>query len=252
MNVISWNVNGLRAVVKNGFVDFLKQSKPDIIGLQEIKISNQARLKQKFDFQDYFEYWNPAVKPGYSGTAVLSKNKPVSVKNGINIKKFDKEGRVQALEYPEFYFVNAYFPNAQHELARIDFKIEFNKEFLKYLKKLDKKKPVIVCGDFNVAREEIDLKNPETNRENAGFSELERKWARKYLEAGFVDTFRHFYPTKVQYSWWTYRFQARKRNIGWRIDYFLVSIRMIKQIKKAHILDKVMGSDHAPVGIELK
>lgn len=252
MKLLSWNVNGIRAVTKKGLPDFLRQAQPDIFGIQEIKISSEARLNEKFDFAKYLEYWNPADRPGYSGTAVLTKTEPLSVKNGIGKKQFDQEGRVQTLEYPQFYFVNTYFPNAQPELKRIDYKEQFNKEVLKYIKKLDKQKPVIITGDFNVAREEIDLKNPKPNVGNPGFSDQERQWAKKYIEAGFVDTFRYLHPDKIQYSWWSYRFQARTKNIGWRIDYFLVSKRFIKKVKKAYILDQVMGSDHAPIGIEIE
>jgi len=251
MKLISWNVNGLRAVVAKGFVDFLKKYQPDVVAIQEIKIADEARLKIKFDFADYYEYWHPAQRPGYSGTAVLSKTEPLSVKNGLGCKKFDDEGRVQTVEYPQFYLVNTYFPNAREGLSRLDFKTEFNQKLLAYLKRLDKKKPVIICGDFNVAPQEIDLKNPTANRHNAGFSDEERAWAQKYLQAGWVDTFRHFYPTKIQYSWWSYRFQARRKNIGWRIDMFLASSRIMKHITQAYILDQVQGSDHAPVGIEV-
>lgn len=254
MKLISWNVNGVRAVIKKGFLDFLKKQKPDVLGLQEIKINDVARKKENFDFPKYEEFWNSADRPGYSGTAVLVESKKYRVgsyKNGIGIKKFDTEGRVQTIEFDKFYFVNAYFPNANHELSRLNYKLEFNREFLKYIKKLDKKKPVIACGDFNVAHNEIDLANPRPNIGNPGFTDEERKWADKFIKAGFLDTFREFYPKKVQYSWWSYRFRARERNIGWRIDYFFVSARIFKYVKKVFILDKQEGSDHCPVGIEI-
>jgi len=250
--ILSWNVNGIRAAVRNGFADFLQKAKPDIICLQEIKINDAKRAQENFDFQGYIEYWNPAKKAGYSGTAVLTKEQPLEVKNGLGIEKFDNEGRVQTLEYKDFYLVNTYYPNTRHDLSRLDFKSEFNQVVLKHLQKLEKKKPVILTGDLNVAREEIDLTNPESNHQSAGFTDEERAWGRKYLEKGFVDTYRHFYPNKVQYSWWSYRFNARSRNIGWRIDYFLISQKLLKKVEKAYILDQVKGSDHCPIGIELK
>ena len=220
MYLISWNVNGIRAAVKNGFVNFLKQEQPNILGLQEIKIDSATRAKTEFDFTGYDEYWNPAKRPG--------------------------------LEFDQFYFLNCYFPNANHELSRLDFKEEFNAVFLKYVKKLETKKPIVVCGDFNVAHQEIDLARPTENSGNAGFTVEERKWADKFLEAGLVDTFRLLHPEKIQYSWWSYRNYARDRNIGWRIDYFMVSKILGPKIKKAFILDEVIGSDHAPVGIEIE
>ncbi len=208
MKLISWNVNGIRACVRNGFDDFLKKTKPDILGLQEIKIDHESRLKADFSFKGYEETWNPAKRPGYSGTAILSKMKPRSIQEGIGISEFDDEGRVQTFEMPKFYFINTYFPNSQPTLARLDYKSRFNKALLAYIKKLEKKKPVI-------------------------------------------DTFRELNGDKVQYSWWTYRFGARSRNVGWRIDYFLVSAKISKHVKKAFILDSIMGSDHCPVGIEI-
>lgn len=252
MKLLSWNVNGIRACVRNGFLDVLKKTKPDILCLQEIKIDHASRLKAEFDFKGYEEYWNPAERPGYSGTAILTKIKPLSVKDGIGKAEFDTEGRVQTLELPKFYLVNTYFPNSQPTLARLDYKTRFNKAMLDYLKKLEKKKPVIICGDFNVAREEIDLARPKENHETAGFTDQERLWGRKYLEAGLVDTFRELHGDKVQYSWWTYRFGARARNVGWRIDYFLVSAKIRKLVTQAFILDTITGSDHCPVGIEIK
>lgn len=251
MKLISWNINGIRACVKKGFGDFLAIEKPDILGLQEIKIDDNRRAAAEFDFKNYQEYWYPAKRPGYSGTAILTKIKPLKVINGIGVKEFDDEGRVQTMELPKFYFVNAYFPNARPELVRLDFKERFNEAILKYIKKLEKKKPVILCGDYNVAREEIDIARPKANIGSPGFSDEERAWADKFIKAGFVDTFRHLHPTKVQYSWWAQRSFARERNVGWRIDYFMVSAKMTKSIKKSFILDTVMGSDHCPVGIEL-
>lgn len=254
MKLISWNVNGIRAVVKKGFLDFLKKEKPDVLGLQEIKINNLARAKEVFDFANYEEYWNSAERPGYSGTACLLKEKKLKVmssKNGMGVKKFDIEGRVQTLEFPKFYFVNTYFPNANHELSRLKYKMDFNNAFLKYVKSLEKKKPVVMCGDFNVAHQEIDLTNPKQNIGNPGFTEEERIWANKFIKAGFVDTFRQMHPKKVQYSWWSYKFKARERNIGWRIDYFFISAKLFKYVKKSFILDKIQGSDHCPVGIEI-
>jgi exodeoxyribonuclease III len=252
MKLISWNVNGIRAAVKNGFLDFLNSEKPDVLGLQEIKISHEARLKTEFDFRNYEEYWNPAERPGYSGTAVFESQKS-EVRSQKYFDEFpnDEEGRVQTLEFDKFFFINAYFPNANHELSRLDFKIDFNRRILEYVKELENKKPVVVCGDFNVAHEEIDLKNPKENMGNAGFTYEERAWMTNFLNSGLVDTFRHFHPDRIQYSWWSYRFRARERNIGWRIDYFLVSKSLLKHVKKAFIMDRVKGSDHCPVGIEI-
>jgi exodeoxyribonuclease-3 len=251
MKLLSWNVNGIRACIRNGFVDFLKKEKPDLLGLQEIKIDHASRLKEELDFGGYEEAWNPAQRPGYSGTAILSKTKPVSSREGIGKAEYDDEGRVITAEMPKFYFVNVYFPNSKPDLARLDYKQLFNKAIIDYIKKLEKKKPVIICGDFNVAREEIDLARPAENHFTAGFTDEERLWGRKFLEAGFVDTFRELNGDKIQYSWWSYRAGARARNVGWRIDYFLVSSKISKHVKKAFILDKVHGSDHCPVGIEL-
>jgi len=269
LTLATWNVNGIRAAVKNGFTDFLKKEKPDVLCLQEIKIDNMARTKMKFsaqgvnprpmglgprpasgwDFAGYTEYWNSAQRPGYAGTAILvsEKLKQPKVTSGLGIKEFDSEGRVQTAEFEKFYLVNTYFPNTRHDLSRLDFKLAFDDAVLKHIKKLDKNKPVILTGDLNVAHEEIDLANPKENDGNPGFHPKERRWMTEYLNAGFIDTFRELYPKKAQYSWWSYRFGARRRNIGWRIDYFVVSERMKKQVKDAKILDKVVGSDHCPV-----
>jgi len=252
MKLLSWNVNGIRACVRKGFTDFLSDYKPDVLGIQEIKIDDQSRAKEVFDFKDYQEYWHPAQKPGYSGTAILTREKTIKNIAGLGDLEFDKEGRVQTLEFDKFYFINAYFPNARPELARIDYKEKFNEKILRFIKKLEKTKPVIICGDFNVAIEEIDLARPKENIGNPGFSQEERYWGRKFLDSGLVDTFRYFNKDKVQYSWWSHRMNARARNIGWRIDYFMVSAKIIKHVKKAFILDNVQGSDHCPVGIELK
>lgn len=254
MRLISWNVNGIRAVIKKGFLDFLKKAKPDILALQEIKIGDLARAKEVFDFPGYAEYWNSAERPGYSGTAVLVQEglpAPIKTWSGIGEKEFDGEGRVQTLEFEKFYFVNAYFPNSNHELSRLKFKLKFNKAILKYLKKLEIKKPVIICGDFNVAHQEIDLKNPKPNEGNAGFTPEERKWMDGFIKNKFVDTFRQKHKRKIQYSWWSYKFNARPRNIGWRIDYFFVSAKLFKRVKDAYISNEIIGSDHCPVGINI-
>ncbi|MFA5360215.1 MAG: exodeoxyribonuclease III [Patescibacteria group bacterium] len=254
MKIISWNVNGIRAVVKKGFNDFLIKQSPDILCLQEIKINDEARAKEQFDFKSYKEYWHSAERPGYSGTAVLVKNNlsVVSIKNGVGKKEFDREGRVQTIEFKNFFLVNAYFPNSNHELTRLGFKLDFNKSFLKYTKNLSSKKPVITTGDFNVAHQEIDLARPKDNVGNPGFTDQERQAMTKFLQAGFIDTFRYCHGNKIKYTWWSYRVGARAKNIGWRIDYFCVSKSIKNKIKKALILDQVMGSDHCPIGIEIK
>jgi exodeoxyribonuclease-3 len=255
MKIISWNVNGIRAVAKKGFADFLRSEKPDVICLQEIKIDDAARAKVQFDFAGYEEYWNPAQRKGYSGTAMLVKSgklKVESFRNGIGVEKFDCEGRVQTVELEKFYLVNTYYPNANHELSRLGYKLDFNKAILKYLKKLEAKKPVVICGDLNVAHEEIDLARPKENIGNPGFTNEERESMTKFLLAGFADTFRRLHPDKIQYSWWGYRFGLRARNIGWRIDYFCASEILVGKIKKSFILDQVQGSDHCPVGVEIE
>lgn len=249
LTLMSWNVNGIRAVVKKGFSQFLKKEKPDVLGIQEIKISDSAREKEEFDFANYIEYWNLAERPGYSGTATLSKIEPISISSDWIAG--DTEGRLQTLEFEKFYFLNCYFPNANHELSRLGFKEEFNKKFLAYVKKLEKKKPVVACGDFNVAHQDIDLARPKENVGNPGFTNEERAWADKFVEHGLVDIFRHLHPKKIQYSWWSYRMLARERNVGWRIDYFLVSKKFVPHIESAFILDEVDGSDHCPVGITI-
>lgn len=251
MKIISWNVNGIRACVKKGFVSFLVKEKPDIVCLQEIKISDEARLKENFDFKNYEEAWFPAQRPGYSGTAVLSRQ-VIKIKNGLGQEKFDSEGRIQTVELKNFFLINIYFPNANHELSRLDYKLEFNQEVLKYLKKISAKKPIIVTGDFNVAHQEIDLARPKDNEGNAGFTKEERAWVDELAEIGLVDTFRCLHPNSREYSWWSYRLRARDRDIGWRIDYFWVSKKLVPKIKRAWILGDVYGSDHTPIGLELK
>jgi exodeoxyribonuclease III len=250
LNILSWNVNGIRAVVRKGFVDFLKKQKPDILCLQEIKIAETTRLEQEFDFVDYQEFWNSAERPGYSGTAILVNNKIKA--SALPKLSWDHEGRIIAIDIGKYYLINIYFPNANHELSRMDFKMDFNSKLLKYLKKLETKKPVIVTGDYNVAHQEIDLARPKANVGNAGFTEEERGWMREFLAAGFKDTFRELHPKKIQYSWWSYRAGVRANNVGWRIDYFCVSDKIMSKVDKAFILDKIMGSDHAPIGIEIK
>jgi len=250
MKILSWNVNGVRAVIKKGFLEWLKREKPDVLCVQEIKIAEDARAKERLIFPGYDEYWNSAERPGYAGTLTL-------VKKDTDLHYFpryewDDEGRAQVLDMGKFFLVNVYFPNANHELSRLDFKIKFNDRLLKHLKKLEEKKPLVVCGDYNVAHNEIDLARPKENVGQPGFTDEERGWMNKFLKQGFKDTFRHFNPMKIQYSWWSYRAGARARNVGWRIDYFCVSERFVKNLKGSYILDNVMGSDHAPVGIELK
>jgi len=254
MKIISWNINGIRAVAKKGFKSFLESQKPDILCLQEVKISNATKDETEFDFADYTEYWNCAVRPGYSGTAILVREGTkdiIGVENGFRSAKFDNEGRVQTVELKEFYLLNIYFPNANRELTRLGYRLEFNNALFGYIKRLEKKKPVIVTGDFNVAHQEIDLARPKENIGNAGFTPEERAWLDKFLQSGFLDTYRVLNGRKVQYSWWSFRAAARERNIGWRIDYFCASAKLKRRLKKAYILDKIKGSDHAPVGLEL-
>lgn len=249
MKLISWNVNGLRAVVKKGFVDIFDEIDADVFCLQETKLQEgQIDL----ELPGYHQYWNYAVKKGYSGTAIFSKQEAISVFYGIGIEEHDQEGRVITVEYDSFYLVNCYTPNAQAELKRIDYRLAWEKDFLAYLKQLEESKPVILCGDLNVAHENIDLKNWKTNRKNPGFSDQEREAFSHLLSEGFVDSFRHFYPDlEGAYSWWSYRFNARKNNSGWRIDYFCVSEGLTPMMKEAFILKEVYGSDHCPVGLSL-
>lgn len=247
MKVVSWNVNGIRACAEKGFWEVFKSFDADIFALQETKMQEgQADISA----EGYRLYLNSAEKKGYSGTAVYSKKEPLSVSFGIGIEKHDKEGRVITLEFEDFYFVTCYTPNSQNELKRLDYRMEWEEDFLCFLKKLDEKKPVILCGDLNVAHEEIDLKNPKTNRKNAGFTDEEREKMTALLESGFKDTFRMFYPDKEGiYSWWSYRFKAREKNAGWRIDYFIVSEKIADRVSAAEIHTDIYGSDHCPVSI---
>jgi len=248
MKLISWNVNGLRACVNKGFLDYFKEVDADIFCIQETKLQ-EGQIQLELD--GYYQYWNYAVKKGYSGTAVFTKKKPLSVKYGLDIEEHDQEGRLITLEFEEFYLVNVYTPNSQRELARLDYRMTWEDDFRRYLKDLDSKKPVVLCGDLNVAHKEIDLKNPESNRKNAGFTDEERAKMTELLNSGFIDTFRYFYPDKEDaYTWWSYMGKARERNVGWRIDYFIVSERLKDKIKDAQIHSDIMGSDHCPVILE--
>ena len=245
MKLISWNVNGLRAAVTKGFIESFNELDADIFCLQETKLQpDQISL----ELPGYEQYWNSAVKKGYSGTAVFTRIKPLSVTNGIGIEEHDQEGRVITAEYENFYLVCCYTPNSQRELARLEYRMTWEDAFRNYLLELDKKKPVILCGDLNVAHKEIDLKNPKTNRKNAGFSDEERAKMTELLESGFTDTFRHLYPDAIEeYSWWSYMGKARERNTGWRIDYFITSKRLDDKIQEAKIHQQIFGSDHCPV-----
>lgn len=245
MKFISWNVNGLRAVVKKGFVEEFCRLDADIFALQEIKMQ-AGQLELNLD--GYEQYYNYAERKGYSGTAVFTKKTPLNVTYGMNIEEHDNEGRIITLEYPEFYFLTVYTPNSGSELKRLNYRMQFEDDFLSYVESLNEKKPVILCGDLNVAHKEIDLKNPKTNTGNAGFTPQERSKMDNFLNAGYIDTFRYFYPElEGAYSWWSYRFNARKNNSGWRIDYFITSKSLEKRLKSAKIHSDVMGSDHCPV-----
>lgn len=249
MKCISWNVNGIRACVKKAFLDFFKEADADIFCIQETKMQ-EGQLDLELD--GYEQYWNYAVKKGYSGTAVFTKERPLAVTYGMAIEEHDQEGRVITLEYEDFYFVTVYTPNSQSELARLDYRMTWEDDFLAYLKGLEEKKPVVFCGDLNVAHKEIDLKNPKTNRKNAGFTDEERGKFTDLLAAGFTDTFRYLYPdVEGIYSWWSYRFSARAKNAGWRIDYFCVSDCLKDKIEDAKILTDVMGSDHCPIELDI-
>lgn len=249
MKMVSWNVNGLRACVGKNFMEFFNEVDADIFSLQETKLqAGQIDL----DLPNYHQYWNYAEKKGYSGTAIFSKVKPLSVTYGLGIEEHDHEGRVITLELESYYLITVYTPNSQEELRRLDYRMKWDDDFRAYLKKLEEKKPVIVCGDLNVAHKEIDLKNPKTNRKNAGFTDEERAKFTTLLESGFTDTFRYFYPEQEGiYSWWSYRFKAREKNAGWRIDYFVVSDRIAAKLRSAEIHNEVFGSDHCPVSVEL-
>ncbi len=250
MKLISWNVNGIRAVMNKGFMDFFNKIDADIFCLQETKLQpGQIEL----ELPGYHQYWNYAEKKGYSGTAVFSKKEPISITYGIGALQHDNEGRVITLEFEDFYFVTVYTPNSQEELKRLSYRMEWEDDFLKYIKELDDKKPVIYAGDLNVARLDIDLKNPKANRKNAGFTDEEREKIERVLDEGFIDTFRYFYPEKEEaYSWWSYRFKARERNAGWRIDYFIASVKLKERLKDSKIHSDVMGSDHCPVELDIE
>ena len=249
MKFISWNVNGLRACMQKGFLDFFKEADADIFCLQETKLqAGQLELS----LPGYHQYWNYAQKKGYSGTAIFTKKEPLSVSCGIGIEEHDQEGRVITLEFDDFYFVTCYTPNSQNELARLSYRMEWEDAFLAYLDGLKEKKPVVFCGDLNVAHQEIDLKNPKTNRRNAGFTDEEREKFTRLLTHGYIDTFRYFYPDATgMYSWWSYRFKAREKNAGWRIDYFVVSHELADRLQDAKIHTEVFGSDHCPVELTI-
>lgn len=249
MKLISWNVNGIRACQKKGFEEYFRQADADIFCIQETKCQeNQVKL----DFPGYEQYWNYAKRRGYSGTAVFTRVRPEKVTCGIGMEEHDQEGRVITLEFPSFYLVTVYTPNSQNELARLSYRMEWERDFLAYLLRLEESRPVVVCGDMNVAHQEIDLKNPKTNRKNPGFTDEERACFSRTLENGFIDTFRYFYPDlEGVYSWWSYRFRAREKNAGWRIDYFLVSSALEPALEGAAIHSSVMGSDHCPVELQI-
>lgn len=249
MKLISWNVNGLRACLQKGFMDFFKEADADIFCLQETKLQEG---QHDLELPGYYQYWNYADKKGYSGTALFTKREPLQVRCGIGVDEHDHEGRVITAEFDEFYVVTVYTPNSQRELTRLAYRMEWEADFLKYIKSLEEKKPVIFCGDLNVAHKEIDLKNPKSNHKNAGFTDEERACFSTVLENGFIDTFRYFYPDlEGIYSWWSYMFQARAKNAGWRIDYFIVSKSLKESLKDAKIHTQVMGSDHCPVELTL-
>lgn len=249
MKMISWNVNGLRACVQKGFIDFFNEIDADIFCVQETKLQ-EGQIDIPLD--GYYQYWNYAEKKGYSGTAIFTKQQPLSVSYGIGIEQHDKEGRVITLEFDGFYFVTVYTPNSQNELKRLDYRMKWEDDFLAYLKSLEAKKPVVFCGDLNVAHKEIDLKNPKTNRKNAGFTDEERAKLTALIDSGFTDTFRYFYPdAEGVYSWWSYRFKAREKNAGWRIDYFLTSSALNEKLVDAKIHTDIMGSDHCPIELEI-
>ena len=248
MKFISWNVNGLRACVGKDFENQFKELDADFFCLQETKMQ-EGQLD--LQFEGYESYWNYAEKKGYSGTAIYTKHKPLNVSYGMGVEEHDHEGRIITLEYDQFYLVTCYTPNSQTELKRLDYRMTWEDDFRKFLKSLDAKKPVIICGDLNVAHEEIDIKNPKTNRRNAGFTDEEREKMTVLLNDGFTDSFRYLHPDEITYSWWSYRFKAREKNAGWRIDYFLVSDRIKEQITEAKIHTEIMGSDHCPVEVDL-
>ena len=249
MKFVTWNVNGLRAARKKGFDEFFHEIDADIFAIQETKMQESQK---DFEFDGYYEYWNDADKKGYSGTLIYTKNKPLNVHYGIDGHGYNDEGRIITLEYEGFYFVNVYVPNARPKLVRIDYRESFEDRFRDYLVRLDQKKPVVLCGDLNVAHHEIDLKNPSSNRKNPGFSDQERAKFQLLLDAGFTDTWRRLYPDTVKYTWWSYRFNARKNNSGWRIDYFIISNRLFDQVIDVDLMNDIYGSDHCPVSMEIK
>ena len=249
MKLISWNVNGIRACSNKGFSKFFKDVDADIFCLQETKCQPE---QIDLEFEGYTSYWNSAERKGYSGTAIFTKKQPVNVTYGIGIEEHDKEGRIITLEFEDFYLVTNYTPNAKRELERLDYRMVWEDEIRKYLLELNTKKPVIMCGDLNVAQEEIDLKNPKTNKGNAGFTNEERGKMTELLNAGFIDSYRYLYPEKIEYSWWSYMGHAREKNVGWRIDYFIVSNDFKEKIKDATIYTEILGSDHCPVGLEIE
>ncbi len=251
MKLISWNVNGIRAVIKKNFAEFVSEHQPDVLCLQETK-ARPEQVDLPLEMSGYNAFWNAAEKPGYSGTAIFSKSAPLNVSYGIGIEEHDNEGRVITAEFPDFFLVTVYTPNSQNELRRLPYRQQWDADFLSYCKDLENDKPVVFCGDLNVAHQEIDLARPKQNRKNAGFSDEERANFDNILSAGFVDSFRHFYPEKTEaYSWWSYRAGARGKNIGWRLDYFCVTSPFMERVKKAEILNDVLGSDHCPVVLEL-
>ena len=249
MKIVTWNVNGLRACITKGFNDFFKEIDADIFCIQETKMQDEQAEEIQFD--GYYRYMNSAVKKGYAGTMVFSKMQPISVTYGLGIEEHDQEGRIITLEYDNFYLVNCYTPNSKRELERLEYRMRWEDEMLKYFKKLEERKPVVYCGDLNVAHEEIDIKNPQTNHFSAGFTDDEREKMTRLLASGFIDTFRYLYPDKVEYSWWSYMRNAREKNIGWRLDYFIVSEALKDKIKDTKIYTQVLGSDHCPVSLDL-
>jgi exodeoxyribonuclease-3 len=253
MKIYSWNVNGIRAVQKKGFVDWVLSEKPDILCLQETKAQKEQLDDEILNIEGYTSYFYAAEKKGYSGVAVYTRVEPASYSHGMGIEKYDTEGRVQVLDYGEFVLINAYFPNGQMSDERLQYKLDFNETMLKFCNSLvEKKKNVILCGDYNTAHNEIDLKHPKANQERSGFLSIEREWIDRFIANGYVDTFRELYPDLVKYSWWSYRMNARKSNAGWRIDYFFVSKGFMNRVIDAQILNEVMGSDHCPVLLEIK
>lgn len=252
LELLSWNVNGIRACINKGFTEWVKERQPQILCIQETKAQTN-QISFSFDLPEYHIYWSSAKKKGYSGVATFSKIKPLSISQELGVNEYDSEGRFIQLEFTDFFLINLYFPNSQRELKRLDFKLKFNQIVLDHIEKLRKKnKGIVLCGDFNVAHKEIDLKNPKTNQNNAGFSPQERAFFTELLENGYLDTFREYDQSSEQYTWWTYRYNARVNNIGWRIDYFVINREFRNRLKSAFILKDVMGSDHAPIGITLK